>query len=271
MDESPMASSRKGTENTVICILLANGQIDDALRLAQSDSSRRKELEHTRLEEDYEIRIRGLWLLHELGEALTIEELLPLFNSNDDEAIIGAALLMSEVNGTTALNKLIDGIPRIVTHLLKEDHKRAEEIAEIEGWDEHFPEPRDPMTVLWAIVLAMSSQGQKAIEPIRMRMMYLIKKNGLDEYELIHTISTLRLALHLISKQGIDAYNEIKHQVTKETFYYYDECFGYFNSNDPFDPKDYINQLEQMLTQNPLYTRWAQKALETIKRQQKDE
>lgn len=254
-----MASSQKGTENTVIWILLANGQIDDALRLAQSDSSRRKDLEHTRLEEDYEIRIRGLWLLHELGEPLTIEELVPLFNSNDDEAIIGAALLMSEVNGTTALIKLIDGIPRIVTHLLKEDHKRAEEIAEIEGWDEHFPEPRDPMTVLWAIVLALSNHGQKAIEPIRMRMTDLIKKNGLEEYSLIETINTLKLALHLIGKEGIRIYKEIERNTTKETFFYYEECFG------PVDLYEFAKKLDQILTRNPTYARYPKRSLAKIK------
>lgn len=226
--------------------------------LVQRESSRRKELEHTRFDEDYEIRIRGLWLLHELGEPITVEELIPLFNSKYDEAIIGAALLMSEVNGEITLQKLINGIPCIVTRLLEEDNKRAKGIAELEGWDEYLPDHRDAMTVLWAIALALSRQGQKAIKLIQIKMIEIIKNNRLDEYQLIHTIPTLGLALYLIGKQGIDTYNKIKNQTTKETFVYYDECFY------PIDLKGFKTTLDQILARNPLYARWAKYALETV-------
>lgn len=240
--------------------LLEEQRTDEAVSLMRSDPRRTVDLDLAAKDRDLRIRIRALWVLHELGRQVDLNEVRALLKEEDEEAIIGAALLLGDVYAIEAIHDLIEAIPQIVERMRERDYRSSEEgtievNAPVEALTE--VETTDPMTVLWAIVLSLARMGKTAIPSIRKGIRNWTISDDSREYEVIETINALAYALLLIGEDGRKALKQ-EEDAPKRQFYLQEECFH------QRDLAVLAKFLLRILHKNKLYQTWTRRTIKTL-------
>jgi HEAT repeat protein len=240
--------------------LLEDRRTEEVVNLVRRDPQRILDLRLARVDYDLRVRTRALWGLHELEQQIELDEVESLLKEEEDEAIIGAALLLGEIDGAEATQDLIEVIPKIVERMWEHDYRSAEEgaiEADAPADALTFAEGTDPMIVLWAIILSLARMGTTAIPPIQQGIRNWTIGDSDKEVEIIETINALAWSLLLMGEDGRQALKESK-DAPKGEFYLHKECFH------ERDPGTLARFVLRILAKNKLYQRWAERTIKAL-------